>query len=43
MKNVMRQQNLSWDYHPISNAEKSYVRNSMLIYELEGRSRFPSV
>ncbi|MBT3705902.1 MAG: hypothetical protein HOG18_03470 [Proteobacteria bacterium] len=27
----------------MSNAEKSYVRNSMLIYELEGRSRFPSV
>ena len=43
LKNVMRQQNLSWDYHPVSNAEKSYVRNSMPIYELERRSRFPSV
>jgi choline-sulfatase len=43
LKNVMRQQNLSWDYHPVSNAEKSYVRNSMPIYELERRSRFPSI
>ena len=43
LNNVMRRQHLSWDYHPVSNAEKSYVRNSMPIYELERRSRFPSI
>ncbi|MGA1457371.1 MAG: choline-sulfatase [Arenicellales bacterium] len=43
LKTVMRQQGVAWDHHPASTAEKSYVRNSMPIYELEKRARFPSV
>jgi len=43
LKTVMREQGVAWDHHPASTAEKSYVRNSMPIYELEKRARFPSV
>jgi choline-sulfatase len=43
LKNVMRQQGVAWDHDPISQAKNSYVRNSMPIYELEKRARFPSV
>jgi len=43
LKNVMRQQGVAWDHDPVSKAKNSYVRNSMPIYELEKRARFPSV
>ena len=43
LKGVMAKHSLSWDYHPSSNATDSYVRNTMPIYELEKRARFPSV
>ncbi len=43
LKNVMRQQGVAWDHDPVSQAKNSYVRNSMPIYELEKRARFPSV
>ena len=42
LKNVMRQQGVAWDHDPVSQAKNSYVRNSMPIYELEKRARFPS-
>ena len=37
----MREQGLSWDYQPIQDATRAYVRNTMPIYELEKRGRFP--
>ncbi len=43
LKGVMREQGVSWDHRPADNAASSYVRNSMPIYELEKRARFPSV
>ncbi len=43
LKTVMRDQNLSWDYQPEQAAAQVYVRNTLPIYELEKRARFPSV
>ncbi|HXV26119.1 MAG TPA: choline-sulfatase [Alphaproteobacteria bacterium] len=43
LKRVMRDQGLSWDYRPEQDAAHAYVRNTLPIYELEKRARFPSV
>ena len=43
LKGVMRQQGLSWDHQPHSDAANSFVRNKLPIYELEKRARFPRV
>ena len=43
LKEVMREQAISWDYLPVDDAARSYVRNTMPIYELEKRARFPRV
>ncbi|HJP08334.1 MAG TPA: choline-sulfatase [Arenicellales bacterium] len=43
LKSVMLQQSLSWDHDPTGNAASSYIRNTMPVYELEKRSRFPQV
>ena len=40
---VMRAQGLSWDYEPRQDAATVYIRNSLPIYEIEKRSRFPRV
>jgi len=43
LKGVLRDQNLSWDYQPLQPAAESYIRNTMPIFELEKRARFPRV
>ena len=43
LKGVMRKQKLAWDHNPRGNAANEYIRNSMPIYELEKRARFPKV
>ena len=43
LKHVMLDQSVSWDYQPVEDASRSYVRNSMPLYELEKRARFPRV
>jgi choline-sulfatase len=40
---VNREQNVAWDYQPMSDARHSYIRNTVPIFELESRSRFPAV
>ena len=43
LKTVMQRQSLAWDHEPRERASESYIRNSLPIYELEKRGRFPSV
>lgn len=43
LKGIMREQQLSWDYQPQHDATRSWVRNTMPIYELEKKARFPRV
>ena len=43
LKTIMAKQGLSWDYQPDEDAATRYVRNSLPIYELEKRGRFPAV
>jgi len=43
LKGVMRKQNLDWDHNPAQDAAQDYIRNSLPIYELEKRGRFPSI
>ena len=43
LKTVMQRQSLAWDHEPRGRASESYIRNSLPIYELEKRGRFPSV
>lgn len=38
---VMRDQQVSWDHQPTISAADSYIRNTMSIFELESRARFP--
>jgi choline-sulfatase len=40
---INRDQHVSWDYQPVSNARELYIRNTASIFELEQRSRFPLV
>jgi choline-sulfatase len=30
-----------WDYQPVRDASQDYIRNTMTLWEIEGRSRFP--
>lgn len=43
LKGVMREQAITWDYTPARDAAHDYVRNTMPIYQLEKRGRFPQV
>jgi len=43
LKGVMKTQGVAWDYEPPANATNAYVRNTMPIYQLEKRARFPEV
>ena len=43
LKSVMRDQGVGWDYQPVEDAKNAYIRNTMPIYQLEKRSRFPQV
>ena len=38
---ILRAQNVSWDYQPALDAKHQYIRNTVPIFELEMRSRFP--
>jgi arylsulfatase A-like enzyme len=40
---INREQNVAWDYQPMTDARHSYIRNTVPIFELESRSRFPMV
>jgi len=43
LKNIMRDQSISWDYQNVENGGDTYIRNTMPIYQLEKKSRFPQV
>lgn len=43
LKGVMRAQGVSWDYQPPRDAARDWVRNTLPLYELEQRARFPRV
>ena len=36
-------QGVSWDHEPRIDAARSYIRNNLELYEIERRSRFPSL
>jgi choline-sulfatase len=38
---ILRAQNVSWDHQPQRDARHQYIRNTLPIFELEMRSRFP--
>jgi choline-sulfatase len=40
---ILRDQQVAWDYQPVSDARQLYIRNTLPIFELEQRSRFPAV
>jgi choline-sulfatase len=40
---IIRDQNIAWDYQPLADARNLYIRNTLPIFELEQRSRFPAV
>jgi choline-sulfatase len=41
LNGILRAQNVSWDYQPPVEARNQYIRNTVPIFELEMRSRFP--
>ncbi len=41
LNEVLRTQGVSWDYQPLADARNAYIRNTIPIFELEQRSRFP--
>ncbi len=41
LNGILREQNVSWDYQPRLDARHQYIRNTVPIFELEMRSRFP--
>jgi choline-sulfatase len=41
LKNVMRDQKVNWDYQANEEAASLYIRNTMPIYQLEKKGRFP--
>jgi choline-sulfatase len=43
LKNVMCEQSLCWDYQHVEDAGNVYIRNTMPIYQLEKKARFPQV
>ncbi|MDJ0955687.1 MAG: choline-sulfatase [Arenicellales bacterium] len=40
---LLVKQNVSWDYQPKVRADQVYIRNNLELYEIERRSRFPSM
>jgi choline-sulfatase len=42
LNDILRAQNVSWDYQPVLDARHQYIRNTVPIFELEMRSRFPA-
>jgi choline-sulfatase len=42
LNDILRGQNVSWDYQPLLDARHQYIRNTVPIFELEMRSRFPA-
>lgn len=42
LKDVMRRQGVTWDHAPSAFAAERWVRNTVPIYELEKRGRFPA-
>ena len=42
LNGILRAQNVSWDYQPVLDARHQYIRNTVPIFELEMRSRFPA-
>jgi choline-sulfatase len=43
LNTINREQHVAWDYQPMADASAAYIRNTVPIYELEARSRFPMV
>lgn len=43
LNDILRDQNVAWDYQPVADARNLYIRNTVPIFELEQRSRFPAV
>lgn len=43
LNQIIRDQNVAWDYQPVADARNLYIRNTVPIFELEMRSRFPAV
>ena len=43
LNQILRDQQVAWDYQPVTDARKLYIRNTVPIFELEQRSRFPAV
>jgi choline-sulfatase len=41
MNGILRAQDVSWDYQPRLDAKNQYIRNTVPIFLLEMRSRFP--
>ena len=41
LKNIMRDQSISWDYQHVENGDDAYIRNTMPNYQMEKKSRFP--
>lgn len=41
LNGILRAQNVAWDYQPGLDAKNQYIRNTVPIFELEMRSRFP--
>ena len=43
LNDILRKQGVAWDYQPVFDAKGQYIRNTVPIFELEMRSRFPAV
>jgi len=43
LNTILRDQGIAWDYQPLVDARNLYIRNTVPIFELEQRSRFPTV
>ena len=41
LNEILRAQKVAWDYQPPADARNQYIRNTLPIFELEMRSRFP--
>ena len=42
LNDIIRAQGVAWDYQPVADARNQYIRNTVPIFELEMRSRFPA-
>ena len=42
LNDIIRAQGVAWDYQPVADARNLYIRNTVPIFELEMRSRFPA-